>query len=54
MPDYSMSKRLTKALAIPVTYLYADDDLAELILLFSKADNHSKTRIMKEIRLLNK
>lgn len=55
MPDYSTSKRLAKELTVSVTYLYADDDvLAELILLFSKADNHSKTRIMKEIRLLNK
>ena len=38
IPDYATAQRLAKALSIPVTYLYADDDkLAEFILIFSKA-----------------
>ncbi len=52
VPDFATAQRLAKALSIPVTYLYADDDkLAEFVLLFSKAKDeaqHSVGVILKE------
>ena len=47
VPDYATAQRLAKALSIPVTYLYADDDeLAELILLFSSASNSKRDQAL--------
>ncbi|MCF6188905.1 MAG: helix-turn-helix domain-containing protein [Cocleimonas sp.] len=46
VPDFATSKRLAKALSIPVTYLYADDDeLADLIKLFSSSQENVKNKI---------
>ncbi|MEE9445713.1 MAG: helix-turn-helix transcriptional regulator [Cocleimonas sp.] len=46
VPDFSTSQRLAKALSIPVTYLYADDDeLADLIKLFSTSQDEIKNKI---------
>ncbi len=48
VPDYSIAKRLARALGIPVTYLYADDDqLAEFILLFSKTRRQTRKQAMQ-------
>ena len=50
VPDYATSSRLAKALSIPVTYLYADDDeLAELILAFYFATEDSKKAIRNSL-----
>jgi len=49
-PDFSTSKRLAEALSIPVTYLYAEDDmLADLILAFSSATTKTKKKVLKEL-----
>jgi transcriptional regulator with XRE-family HTH domain len=51
VPDYSTAQRLAKALSIPVTYLYADDDeLAEFILLFSAADKRLKKQVIDSLK----
>lgn len=51
VPDYSTAQRLAKALSIPVTYLYADDDLlADLILLFSVADKALQRKVIDSLR----
>jgi len=46
VPDFSIAKRLARALDVPVTYLYADDDeLAEFILLFSRVGRQARREI---------
>lgn len=51
VPDYATAQRLAKALSIPVTYLYADDDeLAELILLFSSASNSKQDQALQILK----
>ena len=46
VPDYSTARRLAKALDIPVTYLYADDDeMACLILLLAKISRRKRVQI---------
>ena len=48
VPDFATAKRLAKTLNIPVTYLYADDDnLAELILLFSSASSSKQDQALQ-------
>jgi len=48
VPDFSIAKRLARALDVPVTYLYADDnELARLILLFSKAGKRYRQEIVQ-------
>lgn len=48
VPDFATARRLSKALSIPVTYLYADgDDLAELILLFSSASSSKQNQALQ-------
>jgi len=48
VPDFSIAKRLARALGVPVTYLYADDDeIAELILLYTKAGQPMRTRVTR-------
>jgi len=47
VPDFATAQRLANALSIPVTYLYADDDkLAELIELFSKAEEGTQAQVV--------
>lgn len=46
VPDYLTAKLLADALGIPVAYLYTEDDeLAEFILLYNKANNSTKKKI---------
>jgi len=48
VPDYSTATRLAKALGVPVTYLFADDDqLAELILAFSACSRRKRAQLLK-------
>lgn len=45
VPDYLTATLLANALDIPVAYLYAeDDDLADLILAYSKATKSNKKK----------
>ena len=47
VPDFATAARLAKALSISVTYFYADDDeLAELILLYSSADEEKQSSVL--------
>ncbi|MCF6191367.1 MAG: helix-turn-helix domain-containing protein [Cocleimonas sp.] len=51
VPDFSTAKRLAKTLDIPVTYLYADDDdLADLILLFSSAGSSEQDQALSILK----
>ena len=48
VPDFRTAQRLAETLDIPVTFLYADDDdLAELILLWSKISKRKKLQIKR-------
>ena len=48
VPDYATAKRLAKALRVPVTYFFADnDELAKFILLFSRSTTSEKAKIFK-------
>lgn len=43
VPDFALVERLAAVLEVPPAYLFAkDDDLADLILLFSKLDSSQK------------
>ena len=49
-PDYSMLKRIAKALKLPPAYFYADtDELAEFIKVFSKLKKSDKVALLKKI-----
>jgi len=51
VPDFSVAKRLARALGVPVTYLYAEDDqVAELILLFTAATKPERKTLVKKLR----
>ena len=51
VPDYLTATRLAKALGIPVTYLFADDDqLAELILDFSTCSVRKRAQILNFLK----
>ncbi len=51
VPDFATASRLAKALSIPVTYLYADDDeLAILILQYSSATKDVKDIIINTLK----
>ena len=51
VPDFATSARLAKALSVPVTYLYADDDeLAELIILYSSANENCKKKVVNALK----
>ena len=51
VPDFLTAQRLAKALSVPATYLYADDDgLAELILMYSSATNANKNNILESFK----
>lgn len=48
VPDYQTARRLAKALGVPVTYLYAEDDqLAELILGFHGSSARKRVQALK-------
>ncbi|WP_331864623.1 helix-turn-helix transcriptional regulator, partial [Thiomicrospira sp.] len=45
VPDYLTARRLSEALEIPVTYLYADEnDLAEMILAYGMASGRCRAK----------
>jgi len=51
VPDFSIAKRLARALGVPVTFLYTDDDeIAELILLYVKAGQPMRARVARILR----
>jgi len=51
VPDFATSKRLAKALSIPVTYLYADEEkLAEFILRFASASQLLQEKIIQSLK----
>ena len=51
VPDFSIARRLAKALGVPVTYLYADDDnLAELIVHIATAKKQARARALKVLK----
>lgn len=51
VPDFATTARLAKALSIPVTYLYTDDDeLAELILLYFSAGKVKQSEVLEILR----
>lgn len=51
VPDYATAQRLAKALSIPVTYLYADNDrLAELILLFASVNSTTQDQSLQILK----
>jgi len=53
VPDYKTATILAKALDVPVTYLFTDDDdLADIILKYSKASKSQKAKIKSYISKL--
>lgn len=53
VPDYKTATRLAKALDVPVTYLFTDDDeLADIILKYTKASKSQKAKIYQYFRKL--
>lgn len=51
VPDYSTAKRLAKALGVPVTYLFADDDqLADMILSMNSASTRKRAQALKLLK----
>jgi len=49
-PDYSTARRLAEALAVPVTYLYTDDnELAELILAYMAAPKRLRAEVISKL-----
>ena len=52
VPDYSTARLLTRALGIPVTYLYADeDDLARLVLAYESAPANVRSKVKKLLEI---
>ena len=50
-PDFTTLSRLAKVLDVPVPYFYAaDDQLAELILGFSKLTSANKRKLLKSLK----
>lgn len=50
-PDYTMTKRLARALSVPTAYLYADDDAdAELLLAFRGLSETARRKLLKSLR----
>lgn len=55
MPDYSMLKRLSKVLKLPVAYFFAEsDDLARLIAAYSKLKMPRKKLVLNNLNLHTK
>lgn len=51
--DIDTATEIARALDVPLAYLYAEsDDLAELILAYSKLNKTERTRILRELRAL--
>jgi transcriptional regulator with XRE-family HTH domain len=51
-PDYATLKRIANILKVPVAYFYAESDkLAEIICLFTKLNEHDKSKLLKNLKL---
>lgn len=51
VPDFSIARRLARALGIPVVYLYAeDDDLAELLLSYTQASRRRRAQVKRLLK----
>jgi transcriptional regulator with XRE-family HTH domain len=51
-PNFPVMKRLAKLLKLPTAYFYAEeDDLAELIVLYSRLSERRKKELLKNLRL---
>jgi len=49
-PDYSMVQRLAEFMEIPACYFYTEDDqLADMILLFSRLDEGARKEFIKKM-----
>ncbi|GAA77959.1 helix-turn-helix domain-containing protein [Pseudoalteromonas sp. BSi20495] len=50
-PDFLTMKRIAKELDVPVAYFYCEeDDLAELICAWGKADQNDKAKLLDSIK----
>jgi transcriptional regulator with XRE-family HTH domain len=50
-PDFTTMKRLAKLLKLPTAYFYAEeDDLAELIVLYSRLPTKQKKELLENLR----
>jgi transcriptional regulator with XRE-family HTH domain len=51
VPDFSIVRRLARALGIPVVYLYTeDDDLAELLLSYAQASRRRRAQVKRLLK----
>lgn len=51
VPDFSIARRLARALGIPVVYLYAeDDDFAELLLAYAQASRSRRVQVKRLLK----
>ena len=51
-PDAGTARRLAEAMTVPVSYLYADDDLlARMILAFARMSKHKQHAVLLEIEV---
>ena len=51
VPDFSIARRLARALGIPVVYLYAEDDeLAELLLCYTQASRRRRAQVKRLLK----
>lgn len=50
-PDYSLVKKISEVLNVPVPYFFTEDDvMAELILELGKLDDDSKMKLIQQLR----
>ncbi|OGT07480.1 MAG: transcriptional regulator [Gammaproteobacteria bacterium GWE2_37_16] len=50
IPDYSTLKRVAAVLKVPVTYFYADDELATIIKLYGKLNTADKIKLLQTVK----
>tara|TARA_R110000868_G_scaffold84205_2_gene237510 strand:+ start:56 stop:364 length:309 start_codon:yes stop_codon:yes gene_type:complete len=51
-PDLSLIEKISRALDIPTAYLFAEeDDIAELILIFSKKSQKAKKGFIEKLKI---
>ncbi|WP_430457913.1 helix-turn-helix domain-containing protein [Rheinheimera sp.] len=54
-PDFNMAKKIAEQLDVPVAYLYCDsDDMADLILKFSKLSQDQRAAVLAFVATQNK
>lgn len=53
VPDFLTVSKIAKTLNLPTAYFYAEDDnLAEMIVLFSQLNHQTQQELVKDIRFL--